>query len=188
MTNESTPWPRKGEQLFKSDIDWMNNACLCYGENLYAAGYKQAADLLVKYVLEKHIDQDTLVYPIVFLYRHYIELQLKEIISLGKGLDLDIKVEKDHELKSLWLESRQIIAEVWPEDSNNDIKAVQEIIHQFSACDPGSTAFRYPTTKKGKPSLTDLEQINLRNLGDIMAGIGSFFDGTINGISAYIQL
>jgi hypothetical protein len=80
MHDDLGPWPKKGNQLFKSDADWINNACLNFKEdqlNLYAIGYKRAAELLLEHVKNSGRDQDTLVYPIIFLYRHYLELRLK---------------------------------------------------------------------------------------------------------------
>ncbi len=43
-------------------------------------GYRRGARLLVEHVDEHARDQDFLVYPIMFLYRHHIELALKNII------------------------------------------------------------------------------------------------------------
>jgi len=80
-----TPAPRKGEKLFRGDLrDWINNACLRQGDD-YACreGYRRGAQILVQAVGEKERDQDFLVYPIFFLYRHYVELVLKEIIKAG---------------------------------------------------------------------------------------------------------
>jgi hypothetical protein len=54
--------------------------------DLFAEGYKTAADILVKQVVEHSSHQDTLVYPIVFLYQQHIELRFKEIIREGLSL------------------------------------------------------------------------------------------------------
>ena len=62
--------------------DWKNNACLRDGdEYAYREGYRRGAQLLVQAVGESARDQDFLVYPIVFLYRHHIELVLKRVIK-----------------------------------------------------------------------------------------------------------
>jgi hypothetical protein len=48
---------------------WLN-ACLKFGaggSQLYASGYKRAAELLVEHALQQQMDLDTLVYPILFL-------------------------------------------------------------------------------------------------------------------------
>ena len=79
--------------LFSGDQDWKANACLNWSLDsmgLYIEGYREAADKLVHAVVETGTNQDTLVFPISFLYRQYIELQLKHIIResrifLGEG-------------------------------------------------------------------------------------------------------
>ena len=78
--------PRKGDELFRSDLpDWENNACLNVmkgGDAIaYTEDYRRGAERLVEHVMEKGRDQDFLVYPIIFLYRHHIELALKRIIG-----------------------------------------------------------------------------------------------------------
>ncbi|MCH8318510.1 MAG: hypothetical protein IIA88_08445 [Bacteroidetes bacterium] len=118
--------------IFKSCDDWWNNAIinLHYDKwDLYAEGYKLAAELLFEKVSEAKSNQDYLVYPIVFLTRHYIELRLKEIILKGKKL-LDKKKEKPpthHDLSSLWFECEKLIIEIWPNDSKKDLNETRKI-------------------------------------------------------------
>src|SRR5687767_3139231 len=52
--------------------------------NTFPNGYKQAADKLVDNLESWSID-DNLVFPVVFLYRHFVELRLKSIV-----IDLEV--------------------------------------------------------------------------------------------------
>lgn len=75
--------------LFSGDNDWKANACLNWSPDslgLYIEGYREAADKLVHDVVESGTNQDILVFPISFLYRQYIELQLKHIIRESRIL------------------------------------------------------------------------------------------------------
>ena len=75
--------------IFTSDVDWRFNACLNWTNDtleLYVIGYKEAADKLVENIMDTPRYQDTLVFPICFLYRQYIELRLKELIKSGRCL------------------------------------------------------------------------------------------------------
>ncbi|MGU3906767.1 hypothetical protein ACVZDL_23390 (plasmid) [Escherichia coli] len=59
--------------LLASDSDWHNNACLNYMPDhgtAYTEGYRRAADILINHIDESGRDQDFLVYPVLFLYRH----------------------------------------------------------------------------------------------------------------------
>ena len=46
-----------------------------------AEGYKRAADLLIERAKESTQLRNMLVYPIVFCYRHYLELTLKAMLA-----------------------------------------------------------------------------------------------------------
>ena len=79
----TSPPPRKSDVLFGSGTDWQANACVNGIDDLaaYQNGYRRAALHLAEYVCDAGRGQDFLVYPIVYLYRHHIELTLKSIIS-----------------------------------------------------------------------------------------------------------
>ena len=190
MFDNDIPWPRNGDQLFKVDDDWWHNACLNYlhdGWTLYADAYKRAGDLLVEHNKENYKDKDLLIYPVVFLYRQYIELRLKELIQEGNQLlDIPEKFPKHHRIDELWKHCRRILEKVWPGGPADDLEAVEECILQFSEKDHTSMAFRYPTDKNGNPSLPGLRNINLRNLAEVIARIGSLLDAASSGISEYL--
>ncbi|HKS36938.1 MAG TPA: hypothetical protein VJW76_07105, partial [Verrucomicrobiae bacterium] len=114
----SIPWPMPRDQLFKEDSDWWHNARLSFGGkgwDSYAAGYKEAADSLARRFIKKWQGNDMLTYPMVFLYRHYLELRLKQVIILGQQLlDEPIAIQQEvlenHRLKDLWRHCRNILA------------------------------------------------------------------------------
>ena len=71
--------PRKGDRLIRDDLpDGKSNACVNVmraGDSIaYIEGYRRGALRLVQHVVEEQRDQDFLVYPIIFLDRHHIEL------------------------------------------------------------------------------------------------------------------
>ncbi len=78
-------WPKKGDKLFAPGDDWENNACVNHldSELAYVEGYYLGGDKLIEYVLATKRDQDFLVYPITFVYRHYLELSFKRIRRMG---------------------------------------------------------------------------------------------------------
>src|SRR5712671_6183891 len=84
----------KGDALFRSvtaseadEDDWETNAWVRGATDYaYAEGYRRAARILADHVIQNRWDIDFLVYPIVFLYRHNIELQFKRLIPDGAFL------------------------------------------------------------------------------------------------------
>lgn len=191
--DKEMPWPKKGDTLFTASEDWWHNACLNYAGTdwgLYAKGYLQAGDVLVEHIKETHARQDFLVYPIVFLYRQYLELRLKQLIAYGQRiLDNPPDFPKTHQLDKLWAICRVTLKKIEQTIPDQDLEAIDEAISQFCAVDPTSEGFRYPTNKEGQPSLPDeLKYINVRNLAEVMARVGSFFESATMMISYYRDL
>jgi hypothetical protein len=144
------------------------------GWHLYEHGYKQAADMLCQKTLDEG-PVHTLVFPIVFLYRHYIELSLKLLLLDASRFMADVsEPQHNHDLRTLWKEARKILPAVWPEVQPEQVEAAEACIIEMSEHDPGSMAFRYPFDKKSDLHLEKLHSVDLRNLKDVMDGIGNF--------------
>ena len=70
-----------------------------------SAGYKDAADALVGALAERKAPLDSVVYPLVFLYRQGLELELKLILPLARRLaGKEASVDIGHKLMPLWSE------------------------------------------------------------------------------------
>jgi len=183
---EKPRFPKASDDLLKKCDDWWNNAILNitpYKWGAYILGYKEAADKLVQGICNERTDQDLLVYPIVFLYRQFIELSFKELIRIGNSLlNINEDYPHSHDLSLLWAKSKVILKKLFPDDKQN-ISNIDKIVKQFSEIDPKSMAFRYPEDRKGNKSIHGIDQINLRNLSEIMSGINSYIIGT----TAYIE-
>ena len=187
------PWPQKGDQLFKADDnDWWLNATIDHWNkdvDSYAEGYKRAADIIIEHVKtihsENRIPLDYLVFPVVFLYRHYIELRLKEIILLGRKLDGSrAGPPKHHRIDELWKLARAIVESDSAE--KEDLSIVEACIGEFAHIDPSSESFRYPRDKAGKTSISSEQlHINVRHLQETAARLASFLDGCTEYL--YIQ-
>jgi len=176
-------WPKEGMKLFTTDQDWWNQASIDYYRQseklgIIAEGYKTAGDLIVDYVKKYRIEQDALVYPMVFLYRHYIELVLKDIISIAKKyFNEKVEYPEEHDLSLLWHTAKKYLLQISELDNKKDINAVEKIINEFSIQDPGSFSFRYSKDKKGNEMLSNLSNVNLRQIADVIDALHSYFFG-----------
>jgi hypothetical protein len=183
----SAPTSRDG--LFKLGSDMSLNACVNWRSpdwNLYATGYKTAADMLATHVVEHRIRQDTLVYPILFLYRQYIELALKEIIRSGLVyLERNRAAPKHHDLGQLWAMAEKLLAEICPGDSVPELKETGRIIKELNKVDPQADAFRYPVNKRGEQSLRGIRHIDIGNVREVAARLAVMLDGATTQIGVY---
>ncbi len=153
----------------------------------YVEGYRIAAEKLIDDVLNTQNERDTLIYPFVFLYRHYLEIQLKEIIQIGSDLlNENAEIITSHDLFQLWLSAKIIINNIWhPDTDNNDMDKMEGIIKAISMIDTKSDSFRYPYDTKRKPNLKGISVINLREFKESITPLVQFLDGVSLAISDY---
>jgi hypothetical protein len=185
--------PQKGDILFRTDPSkWRANASLgSHGVSLnyaYAEGYHRGGQILANYVVQEKWDQDFLVYPIVFLYRHHVELMLKRAITLGAPLtDQELSksdisfLRSSHRLNQLWKRFLPILHKAieWKlfALTNDEIESIQSYIRQLNHIDERSYSFRYEITQDGKPSLPDskkLPHINIQIFAEQMEGFANY--------------
>ena len=176
--NHYTPHPIAAVNFIRED-SWC----------LYANGYRRAAEILIAN-LDSTYDVNTVVFPILYNYRQYIELTLKETIAYGREL-----VEKStisvggHDLEKLWMEAKAHIKKHCSHLSNEEIENIGCQILDFHSMDPTSERSRYPVIKKGKgvgrkASFSwDSPNIKLNDLARKMKVIGDFLDEVTNYLS-----
>jgi hypothetical protein len=187
-----TPATPNLSPVFSADKDCHCNACLNWTHDpleLYTVGYKLAADSLVDKVDETGEDQDSLVYPVCFLYRQYIELRLKEIIRSGRKLiDEPGDFPQHHKIQDLWNTAVPILKKAFAHESSPlDLSRSDHVVSEFAKVDPESFAFRYPTDKTGASQLQGMWHINLRRLRDFVNAFADDLDSASAGISVYLD-
>ncbi|MGB8843638.1 MAG: hypothetical protein WCC64_21510 [Aliidongia sp.] len=181
--------PRKSDMLFGAETDWKSKLCAASGVDdiIYQDGYRQAALHLVNYICEKGGKHDV-VYPIIYLYRHHIELVLKSIIRTACFLlerEIPSEIRNTHELSKLWVLTRPLLDPVCKlvDDGDcyptEDLEGIDSYINQLHVHDPDSQRFRYPETKKGMPSLRrGLLRINVRDLSNALEKLVDYLEMT----------
>lgn len=140
---------------------------------LYVNGFKRAADVLADEVLRTLRGQDYLVYPIMFNYRHFMELAIKDILYLLADVQGDTnKAERHHSLKGLWSLAFGQLHERWSLDSTSDqyLSPIDDMVKFFHDNDPASTAFRYSEVPLG------ISNINIETVREKMEEVACRLD------------
>lgn len=181
--------PSESDRLFESEGEWWAQAILHFTPDrwvLYAIGYKDAADILVDDCRQRDRNQDALIYPVLFLYRHHLELSLKDLIVRGrKLLDIDEPFPAHHKLNELWSTCDSLFDEIAPNDSMQERQNIGRLIDEFVKVDPLATAFRYPIDRDGSPSLPGVQHIDLLNVKRVIGRIAVILDGADAMIDEY---
>lgn len=207
--------PQKGDKLFIHSGGPYASLLNFMGDSmpLYVTGYKVAADTLVQamkldpwhsfHEVSRSEYLDSVVYPILFLYRHYIELRLKHLMRDGNSLlgkpfqegPLGYPTDgpKAHDLDHLWNICKKVLEEVdkkYPDEKicpQSTSDAMSELITEFWQEDPKSMASRFPKDKKGNPSFSSLTQEQMRHVARTMEKIHAFFEKADFAIWLYMD-
>ncbi len=152
-----------------------------------ADSYREAGDALVAAAEDDTYSRNLLGAPILFQYRHYIELSLKSLLlAAGELLDDPQVVEPRHYLLSLWQKVRALLLRVDPRGDGPWLVRVDNVIEEFDQIDPTSFTFRYPVDITGAPSFAAPITIHPATVKGIIDEIAIIFDGADAQIDEYI--
>jgi hypothetical protein len=169
--NEETPAMSTIFEMFSAPVGTYGNALLNWRSDsaseivTYAAAYRSAAMSLVSLQERRGIGPiDHAALPILFLYRHSLELYLKSLVYRAAVLSIN-KQELQRALPRLWREHSlvslvKMSAPVLHESSSRPLARSGELQEEMAGLaqilddiDPGSYSFRYPVTTKGDSAL-----------------------------------
>lgn len=191
-------FPAKGKKLFISTnkylefshFGWGNINSQFYG---YIKGYKESADTLVDYALASNriAILDTYIFPVLFLYRQFIELSLKSLYLEYADDSMNEKIQTikqvNHNLAKMWNKLKPTLINASHDKSEKEIiKVVESYIIQYHNFDSSSFKYRYPIDKDYNPLLKGEERIDLVNLKDRMTELDNFFGG-VDGQLDYLK-
>lgn len=159
-------------------ISFTNDAKGDFGA--FAKGYMRAANRLAASLLEAPRFPDYEAYPVVFLYRHALELSLKHVIYGAVQLaafrridEINEQLKNNHDLVDLSRTAGKVLSLLFPNDEmlGRLNATVTAICKDWAQIDPRSDAYRYPIDTKGRPSTKKHQVVNLRSLAISMAAI-----------------
>ncbi len=89
-------------RLFSTDGAWAFNRWDFLLDHRYADAFRRAAEILMTRALEAEARTPQLTMPILFCYRHWVELRLKGLCILGGDLgQVDVRSLKGHDIGPL---------------------------------------------------------------------------------------
>ena len=172
----------------------------------YINGYYEAGNHLIKTAINmtNTIDKDSLIYPICFNYRHYIELHLKSLIEEAEVLyekmeqleylqngKLSEKVsnslDNTHSLYKLLDSLKNILFFIAISDEKFP-KNIEKYIKQMHDTDMNGQKYRYHKNKSGKLHFPNEENCDIENLSKIMKEVNSMLWAIDSHIFNYIEI
>jgi hypothetical protein len=139
-------------------------------------GYRHIADLAVDESENTPHLRHNLIYPIVFAYRHSLELALKQLLEdYGHFAEQEPEF-REHSLAKIWPRCRELIEHFNPGTDPAPLEILEQLVDEFTQVDPGSYFFRYASDTRGKMLDLKISCIDLLELRKVMAGIHNFLE------------
>ncbi len=132
-------------------IGWqqlLSTTCYDFG---YINSYLEVANTLIE---SKYFVPDLYVFPVIFCYRQFIELSLKNICKLKMQETAYIQFIRNasHNLQKIWQEAEKHLIE-FNITEQDQIDFLKKVVDDFDMIDPTSFDFRYPQDKQLNNSL-----------------------------------
>jgi hypothetical protein len=157
-----------------------------------SSGYKEAFEILVKELINRQKNfivptYDSLIFPLIFLFRHYCETSLKEFISKAMQLfDHSDPLNLDHPFDELWNKAKGLISEIDKKyniesrvlnfDITQSLSLLDSKLIELNKVDQTSQSFRYPSDKRGNSLLPDLVYVDIQHFYDQSKEMIKVFD------------
>jgi hypothetical protein len=130
--------------------------------------------------------QDLVLMPALYLYRHALELVLKDLIYLGQDMRGEERnLWATHNLAALWPPTRAALKEGFPHDDPATLDAIEALVLELSSIDAGGELFRYSHGKDGVAweLPPQLARVDLAHVSRMMHKLLSLLAGGIDGLS-----
>jgi hypothetical protein len=176
-----TRWPCPDDRLVGKVLNWKNAIAFsdypAEREALMLKGYFRAGHVLVDQCRKNPHEGHTMIYPILFCYRHALEMTMQYIIG-NYGHRYGVSLPKpNHDLWRLWECCRAIFTATDNESAAVGTSTVEKLLKEFHELDTRAEAFRYPVRKDGTFIHLPNVAIDLIDLRDVMEGLENFFSG-----------
>jgi hypothetical protein len=157
------------------------------GLNSMGTAFKNAANLMADAVMDTSPADCELIFPMLFCYRHFLELRVKEMVQcsegrvgnplegndIGHGIGKKLKqISKDFDEKQA-LEVYGIWGDGETETASacalGDWNWVEDWVNRFATMDPSGTRFRYPNATNGSehPFPNLLQDLDVADAGEL---------------------
>lgn len=172
-------------------LDWMKHHV---SDIVLARYYAEAADTIVerRLTLPQSNSIDGLFMPVAYLYRHSIELHLKELLrffvrvgEVPESKELE-RILQRHGLRRLWLRVEQPVRKLGNSPTDPVADNVASFLRKLDACDPGGTSMRYARSTDGSKASSDLfpARVDLLKLRHSVKAVNNFLSGSLDYASA----
>jgi hypothetical protein len=143
--------------------------------NYYRSGYLGCAkDAAVRLLEGKGENRSAM--PVLFLFRHYVELALKDTLAQAGAFAIELSNKKfGHDLSALWEETEKVFDNYVIEDRQQ----IRDVVNELVELDQRADAFRYATNRDEQEHFENLGSVDVKALIESLEGIAGIFEGLL---------
>ena len=172
-------YPQNGDKLFlpiPAEGKWLPSGM----EDIFkiSEGYRMSACSLYQEIKKSEwINKQYLSCTMIFAFRQFLEVRLKELIYAGKReLFNEPNFKTTHNLEALFRSYiDEVLLKIYPDFDRDMVSIVNRLIHEFNVIDPKSMSFRYPVDTNMHPSFS-MQNFDIDNFKVVMDRLSNFFD------------
>lgn len=181
-TTRNNSFPAKGDKLFISiphEGRWLPSGI----KDIFklSEGYRLSAVSLYQEIKKNEwINKQYLSSAMIFSFRQFLEVRLKELIYIDKReLFEDPQFKATHSLEDLFQTyTKEVLPKADPSFDKEMVSIVNKLIHEFNFIDPKSMSFRYPVDKELNLN-HNLPNFDIDNFKEVMDKLANFFDSQL---------
>lgn len=142
----------------------------------YRVGYLDTARDTAS-ALRKRDGTNASAMPVLYLFRHYVELALKDILAAGGAFAIDFADKKfGHDLTALWNEVGKVLDNFRFEATADQHSAINELVELDARAD----AFRYALDRAEQQQFERIGSVDLDALLTAIDDLSMFFEGVLD--------
>ena len=146
----------------------------------YAYGYYLAGENLTSNLKRDDFAIDLQVYPICYVFRHALELQLKGLITTARKYfdEETTSAPGHHKIMDLWNLAKGYVRRADPDRPDPEqFLSIDTFLKEFTSLDYDAQSFRFATDSKGNASFVSESQIDLQKLQAVTKDTFFFIGG-----------
>ena len=146
-----------------------------WARGYYRYGYLTCAKEAAARLIDGNSENQSAM-PILFLFRHYLELALKDTLAQAGAFAIDLSDKKfGHNLAGLWSEAEKVFDNYSIEDRG----IISDVVSELVELDKHADAFRYATNRRDQMHFENLGAVDVQALSDALDNVAPIFERLI---------
>jgi len=182
----------ESDSIFNKSTNTQFDALVNFNHDMshgYIEGYRIHARIGVQHAIADR-NQDYLIYPIVYSYRHHLELSIKRlIVRSDQVLENNYNPPFGHSLVALFSRLKKNIDSIYTDIDKSEFLHASRIVSELHNLDPKGEDFRYHLKTDNKTTtLQGVERLSIESLFNCLEKVSSLLEAVDSDLCHRLEL